>query len=148
MYLLSHQGKIFKRSALLEGFGKKAFRLNEALVEKHRLLEGIKLYRTNITRIPDKLLIDRYHDLWKVEQAFRMTKSDLEARPIYHRRKESIEYHILIVFVALCMGKIIELMQGRTLQRIVDELKDKWTVTLHDEISGNTLDVMLEHKPH
>lgn len=148
LYLLSHPGKVFKRSALLTGSGKKAFRLNEALLEKHRLLEGVKLYRTNITQIPEKLLVDRYHDLWKVEQAFRITKSDLEARPIYHRRRESIEYHILIVFVALCMSKMIELTQGRTLQRIVDELKDKWTVTLHDEISGNTLDVMLEHKPH
>lgn len=148
LYLLSHPGKIFKRSALLTGHGKQSFRLNEALVEKHRLLEGIKCYRTNITRISEKLLVNRYRDLWKVEQAFRITKSDLEARPIYHRKKESIEYHILIVFVALCMGKIIELTQGRTLQRIVDELKDKWTVTLHDEISGNTLDVILEHKPH
>lgn len=148
LYLLSHPGKVLKRSALLTGNGKKAFRLNEALIEKHRLLEGIKGYITNITQIPEKLLIDRYHDLWKVEQAFRITKSDLEARPIYHRKKESIEYHILIVFVALCMGKIIELTQGRTLQRIVDELKDKWTVTLYDEISGNTLEVMLEHKPH
>ena len=148
LYLLSHPGKVFKRSALLTGDSKKAFRLNESLVEKHRLLEGIKGYRTNITQIPEKLLVDRYHDLWKVEQAFRITKSDLEARPIYHRRKESIEYHILIVFVALCMGKIIELTQGRTLQRVVDELKDKWTVTLYDEISGNTLEVMLEHKPH
>ena len=122
--------------------------MNEVLLEKHRLLEGIKGYRTNITKIPEKLLIDRYHDLWKVEQAFRLTKSDLEARPIYHRRKQSIEYHILIVFVALCMGKLIELTQGRALQRVVDELKDKWTVTLYDEISGNTLEVMLEHKPH
>ena len=148
LYLLSHPGKVFKRSALLKGNGKKKFRLNEALVEKHRLLEGIKGYRTNITQIPEKLLIDRYHDLWKVEQAFRITKSDLEARPIYHHRRQSIEYHILIVFVALCMGKIIELTQGRTLQRVVDELRDKWTVTLHDEISGNSLEVMLEHKPH
>ena len=148
LYLLAHPRKVFKRSALLTGNGKGKFRLNEALVEKHRLLEGIKGYRTNITQIPEKLLIDRYHDLWKVEQAFRITKSDLEARPIYHRRRQSIEYHILIVFVALCMGKIIELTQGRTLQRVIDELKDKWTVTLYDEISGNSLEVMLEHKPH
>ena len=148
MYLLSHPGQVLKRSALLTGTSKKTFRLNEALLEKHRLLEGIKGYITNITQIPEKLLIDRYHDLWKVEKAFRITKSDLEARPIYHRKKESIEYHILIVFVALCMGKIIELTQGKALQRIVDELKDKWTVKLYDEISGNTLEVMLEHKPH
>jgi transposase len=148
LYLLSHPGKVFKRSVFLTNHGRREFRLNETLVEKHRRLEGIKLYRTNITQMPEKLLVDRYHDLWKVEQAFRIAKSDLEARPIYHRKRESIEYHILIVFVALCMGKIIELTQGRTLQRVVDELKDKWTVTLYDEISGNSLDITLEHKPH
>lgn len=148
LYLLAHPGKVFKRSPFLTSTNRKGFKLNEVLVEKHRLLEGVKGYQTNITQTEDKLLIDRYHDLWKVEQAFRIAKSDLEARPIYHRKKQSIEYHILIVFVALCMGKIIELTQGKTLQRIVDELKNKWTVTLHDEISGNSLEVMLEHKPH
>jgi transposase len=148
LYLLSHPGKVFKRSPFLRSTAKKEFRLNEALIEKHQLLEGIKGYKTNIAHIPDKLLIDRYHDLWKLERAFRIAKSDLQARPIYHRKRQSIEYHILIVFVALCMGKIIELTQGRTLQKAVSELKDKWTITLYDEISGNSLEVMLEHKPH
>jgi hypothetical protein len=148
LYLLAHPGRVFKRSALLTTNSKGSFRLNEKLMEKHRGLEGIKLYRTNLTQIPEKLVVNRYHDLWKVEQAFRIAKSDLAARPIYHRKKESIEYHILIVFVALCMGKIIELTQGRSLQRIVDELKDKWTLSLYDEISGNSLDITLEHKPH
>lgn len=148
LYLLNHPAKIFKRSVFLTGTGKKDLRLNETLIEKYRLLEGIKGYTTNITQIPDKLLIKRYHDLWKVEQAFRIAKSDLAARPIYHRKRQSIEYHILIVFVALCMGKVIELTQGRSLQKVVAELKDTWTVTLYDEISGNTLEIMLEHKPH
>ncbi|MBI2314731.1 IS1634 family transposase [Candidatus Daviesbacteria bacterium] len=47
---------------------KKKFRLNEVLVEKHRSLEGIKGYRTNITRLPEKLLVGRYHDLWKLNK--------------------------------------------------------------------------------
>lgn len=148
LYLLDHPAKIFKRSTFLTGSGKKGLRLNETLIEKHRLLEGLKGYTTNITDLPDKLLIIRYHDLWKIEQAFRIAKSDLEARPIYHRKRESIEYHILIVFVALCMGKVIELTQGKSLQKVVAELKDRWTVMLYDEISGNSLEIMLEHKPH
>lgn len=148
LYLVAHPGRVFKRSSLLTTDSKGSFKLNEKIMEKHRGLEGIKIYRTNLTQIPEKLVVNRYHDLWKVEQAFRIAKSDLAARPIYHRKKESIEYHILIVFVALCMSKIIELTQGRSIQRVVDELKNKWTLSLYDEISGNSLDITLEHKPH
>ena len=148
LYLLNHPGKVLRRSQFLVNIGKKTFNLNSDLIEKHRLLEGIKGYKTNITHIPEALLIARYHDLWKIEQSFRIAKSDLEARPIYHRRKDSIEYHILIVFVALCLGKVIERETGQSIRKLMDELKDKWIVTLVDEISGNTLELCLDHKPH
>ena len=95
-----------------------------------------------------KLLIDRYKDLWKVEQSFRIAKSDLEARPIYHRKRSSIEYHILIVFVALCMARVIEIEKGESIKKVMDDLKDKWTVTLIDEISGNSLKITIDKKPH
>lgn len=147
-YYVMNPAKVMKRSMFLANNGKKQFKLNEALIEKHRLLEGIKGYRTNITDIADILLIERYKDLWHVEQSFRMAKSDLEARPIYHRRENSIQYHILIVFVALCLAKIIELEKGESIQKVTDDLKDKWTITLTDKISGNSLKVLLDKKPH
>ena len=147
-YCLKHPATVFRRSKFLTTDGRKQFRLNEALIDKHRLLEGIKGYKTNITDVPDKLLIERYKDLWKIEQSFRIAKSDLEARPIYHRKETSIKYHILIVFVALCMARVIEVEKAESVKNVMDNLKDKWTITLTDEISGNSLKVLLDKKPH
>lgn len=146
-YYLGNPAKVFKKSKFLLS-GRKDFMLNEILVEKYRLLEGIKGYRTNIRNLSEELLISRYKDLWRVEQSFRMAKSDLEARPIYHRKENSIKCHILIVFVALCMAKVIEFKTGNSIKKLTDDLKDKWTIFLKDEISGNSLKVQLNRKPH
>lgn len=147
-YYLSNPSKVIKRSKFLTYNGKKTFKINETLIEKHRLLEGIKGYKTNIDNLPDEFLVTRYKDLWKIEQSFRIAKSDLEARPIYHRKRSSIEYHVLIVFVALCMAKVIEIEKGESIRKVMDNLKDKWEITLKDEISGNSLKILLDKKTH
>lgn len=147
-YYMHNPSKIFKRSKFLSTPDKRTSRLNTELIEKYRLLEGIKGYKTNINNISPELLISRYRDLWRIEQSFRMAKSDLEARPIYHRRKNSIEYHILIVFIALCMGRVIEMEKGESIRKTMDNLKDKWTILLKDEISGNTVKLLLNKIPH
>lgn len=147
-YYLNNPSKIMKRSKFLSNSETKTFRLNKSLVEKYRLLEGIKGYRTNINNIPEELLISRYKDLWKIEQSFRIAKSDLEARPIYHRKKSSIEYHILIVFIALCMGRVIEMEKKESIRKVMDNLKDKWTILVRDEISGNSVKLFLDKIPH
>lgn len=147
-YLLKNPSKVLRRSQFLSSNGKKQFRLNEALIEKHRLLEGIKGYKTNINNIKAETLIARYKDLWRIEQSFRIAKSDLEARPIYHRKESSIRYHILIVFVALCMARVIEMEKRESIKKVMEELKDKWTIILIDEISGNSLKILLDKKPH
>jgi len=147
-YYLKNPAKVLRRSKFLESRRGGSFSLNEKLIKKRRLLEGIKGYKTNVTNLSPELLISRYKDLWKIEQSFRIAKSDLEARPIYHRLESSIKYHLLIVFVALCLTRVIEREKGVTIKRVTDELKDRWTITLKDTISGNTFDVLLDKKPH
>ena len=49
-----------------------------------RQLEGFKGYITNAAKLPNDEIIKRYSELWQVEKAFRMSKSDLKARPIFH----------------------------------------------------------------
>jgi len=147
-YLLTNPSKIFKRSLFLQTQDKKNFILNKEMVEKYRLLEGIKGFKTNITHVPYRLLISRYRDLWHIEQSFRMAKSDLIARPIYHRKKNSIQYHILIVFMALCMSRVIEKEKGQTVKQVMDNLRDLWMITVKDEISGNELKLTVNKKPH
>jgi hypothetical protein len=147
-YLISHPAKALKRTSFIASPKNKDLSLNLETIEKYHLLEGIKGYKTSVSDVSDQLLVNRYKDLWHVEQSFRIAKSDLQARPIYHRKRDSIEYHLLIVFMALCLTKVIEKEKQTSIQKVVDVLKDIWTVTLKDDISGNTLDLIINTKPH
>ncbi|MGI0061882.1 MAG: IS1634 family transposase [Nitrosotalea sp.] len=97
-------------------------KLNLALIDKAKALAGIKGYVTNLT-IPDEQIITSYHQLWHVEQSFRMSKSDLKARPIFHHKRDSIEAHLTIVFAALAIGKTIERLTGMSIKRFVHTIK-------------------------
>ena len=89
--------------------------LNEELIEKTTKLLGIKGYCTDIEEsvTSSTTIIERYHDLYKIEQAFRVSKNDLKSRPIFHFKEEPIKLHLLICFMALAMSKHIEL-KGNT----------------------------------
>src|SRR5690606_26525123 len=74
--------------------------LDETSLERARRLVGLKGYVTNIsgTVMDAREVIASYHDLWTVEQSFRMSKTDLRARPIFHHTRDAIEAHLTIVF--------------------------------------------------
>lgn len=69
--------------------------------------DGLKGYITN-TSLSADAVIDSYPNLWHIEKAFRMSKSDLQIRPIYHFAKRRIEAHISISFVAYTIYKELE----------------------------------------
>ena len=69
--------------------------------------DGLKGYITN-TELTGKQVIDSYNNLWKIEKAFRISKTDLKIRPIYHRLRERIEAHICISFVSYVLFKDLE----------------------------------------
>lgn len=69
--------------------------------------DGLKGYNTN-TRLPGKQVIENYNQLWHIEKAFRISKTDLRIRPIYHRKRDRIEAHICIAFVAYTVYKEVE----------------------------------------
>lgn len=97
-------------------------KLNMALIDKAKMLAGIKGYVTNLA-VPDEQVIASYHQLWHVEQSFRMSKSDLKARPIFHHKRDAIEAHLTVVFAALAIGKLIENSTGITIKRFVRTLR-------------------------
>jgi transposase len=92
--------------------------LNQKLIDKARALAGIKGYVTNLN-IPDGEVIVHYHQLFRIEAAFRMAKSDLGARPIYHQNRDAIEAHLTIVFAALAISKNIERQIGISIKQFV-----------------------------
>lgn len=69
--------------------------------------DGLKGYVTN-TSLRSKQVIESYNNLWKIEKAFRISKTDLKIRPIYHRVRERIEAHICISFVSYVLYKDLE----------------------------------------
>ena len=71
----------------------------------------------------NKTIIDRYHELYKIEQAFRVSKNDLQTRPIFHFKEEPIKLHILICFMALVISKHIELKTGISIRKFIHESK-------------------------
>ena len=106
---LSQPSKV-KRVKYLKSAEQK-MELNKKLIEKNRKLLGVKDYYTDIEEaIADNAtIISRYHDLYKVEQAFRISKSDLETRPIFHFKEEPIKLHMLVCFMASAVSKHIEI---------------------------------------
>ena len=72
----------------------------------------------------DDRIIDMYRGLWKIEESFKVTKSELEARSVYVWTREHIEAHFLTCFVALTIARILEakLEQKYSVGKLLDSL--------------------------
>jgi len=92
--------------------------LNQTLIDKAYALAGVKGYVTNLSLTPQEI-INAYRQLFEVEASFRMAKSDLKARPIFHRKRDAIEAHLTIVFASLAISRRIEKLTGVSIKRIV-----------------------------
>jgi hypothetical protein len=104
--------------------------VNRTLEAKTRALAGWKGYTTNLVGQPTTFVIDAYHRLWRIEKAFRMSKHDLQARPIYHHLRESIEAHLSIVVAAMAVGHYIEHQTGWSIKKFVRTARRYRTVKI------------------
>lgn len=114
---IASPSQISRRYRFLQTKGEK-YEVNEVLIEKAKRLEGIKGYLTN-TDLDETTIIERYHDLWKIEKSFRITKSDLEARPIFLQLDKTIVCHLLIVFAGLAVSRFLEIKTGMSIHQIL-----------------------------
>lgn len=94
-------GEILDKNQFLE-FDLEKLRNEEAL-------DGYYVIITSEYKKTDDKIIEIYRGLWKIEESFRVTKSDLEARPVFVSTKDHIEAHFLICFVALVIARILEI---------------------------------------
>ena len=106
--------------------------LDEASIQRARESAGYKGYVTNIdaTVLDGPAVVAAYRDLWKVEQSFRMAKSDLKARPIFHRTRDAIEAHLTIVFAALAIARYLQGVTGVSIKKIVNTLEPLRTIVV------------------
>lgn len=86
----------------------KALALDLDKLREDEALDGYYAIVTSEYKEPDDKIIDIYRGLWRIEESFRITKSDLEARPVYVSREDHIQAHFLTCFVALVIARILE----------------------------------------
>lgn len=102
--------------------------LNEEKIKEDKKWDGLKGYLTN-TKLTKKQIVSHYSNLWHIEKAFRMSKTDLKIRPIYHRLKRRIEAHICISFTAYSIYKELE--------RLLYKEKSNLTIERSAELTHN-----------
>jgi transposase len=108
------RGRLTKANINNKGYNKYLKLTGDVVIEidydkynKDRVWDGLKGYVTN-TKLSDTDVVENYKNLWHIEKAFRMSKTDLRIRPIYHRLKNRIEAHICISFTAYSIYKELE----------------------------------------
>ena len=94
-------GEILTASSILD--------INEDLIREEEALDGYYVLLTSEMEESDDKIIDMYRGLWRIEESFKITKSELEARPVYVWTREHIEAHFLTCFVALTISRILEM---------------------------------------
>jgi Transposase DDE domain len=113
-------------------------RFDEASLARAQSLVGLKGYVTNLPAavMPATEVIAKYHELWHVERSLRMSKTDLDARPMFNRVRGAIEAHLTIVFTALAVSHAIQARTGLAIAKVVKQLRPLRSATI--TINGAT----------
>jgi len=135
------KGKLTKQNINNRGYnkflsldGEITIKINYTKIEEDKKWDGLKGYLTNTTLTKNEV-ITQYSSLWKIEKAFRISKTDLRIRPIYHRLPHRIEAHICISF---CAYKIY-----KELERILKNKNLPWSPEKAIEIANTILEITI-----
>jgi len=132
-----------KTGAIITAKQKPVF--DEHKLREEEKFDGYYAIVTSEWQKSDEEIIDIYRGLWQIEDAFKVTKSDLETRPVYLSRQDHISAHFLICFVALVIVRLLALSLGNkfSIPKIVESLnrasgsllEENWFVFNHtDEV--------------
>ena len=88
--------------------GKVITEINTEKIEEDLKLAGYNLIVTSETDMSAKEIYDTYHNLWRIEESFKIMKSDLDARPVYLRKEETIKGHFLICYIAVLLERLLQ----------------------------------------
>ena len=115
--------------------GEISISIDENKLKQDQSWDGLKGYITN-TKLSSSEVIENYNNLWKIEKAFRISKTDLKIRPIYHRLKQRIEAHICISFMAYLIYKELErVLNGKipsiSVNKAIENINKMYAVTTH-----------------
>ena len=104
--------------------------IDNSKIAKDKLWDGLKGYITN-SNLSKNDIIENYRHLWQIEKAFRISKTDLRIRPIYHREEDRIRAHISIAFVAYAVFKELEYQLAKKKIKLSPEKAIELTKTVY-----------------
>lgn len=82
--------------------------MNEELIQKSLELAGYNMLVTSEISMKDKDVYNAYHNLWRIEESFRIMKSQLDARPVYLQKQDTIVGHFLICYLAVLLTRLLQ----------------------------------------
>jgi len=105
--------------------------------------DGLKGYVTN-TKLSSDEIIKHYSNLWKIEKAFRISKTDLKIRPIFHRLRDRIEAHICISFVSYVLYKELDRILAKngsliSINKAIEEINKMYEIEIHDSNNNKAI---------
>ena len=114
----------------------KSLYLNESKIAEEEKYDGYYAIVTSELHMSPLEIIDTYRGLWEIEETFKITKSELETRPVYVRDHDHIDAHFLTCFIALTILRLIQKETGRTYssQAIIDCLNKIECMSEHENI--------------
>lgn len=89
--------------------GKVTVEINTEAIENAKKLAGYNMLVTSELRMPASKIYHAYHNLWRIEESFRIMKSQLDARPVYLQKKETITGHFLICYLSVLLTRILQI---------------------------------------
>ncbi len=147
-------GKLTKESINNRGYNKYLKLQGQTLVaidynkfNQDAVWDGLKGYITN-TKLTNVEIISSYQNLWQVEKAFKMSKTDLRFRPIYHFKSNRIKAHILVCFTALSVYRKLEYLlkinnTNISIDKAIKELKQIQQLTYTLTSTGEVIEHIL-----
>lgn len=89
--------------------GKKAaVTINQDAIDRDLKFAGYNLLVTSETEMPDQDIYNTYHNLWRIEESFKIMKSDLDARPVFLQKEDTIKGHFLICYLTVLLERIFQ----------------------------------------
>ncbi|MGN0324054.1 MAG: IS1634 family transposase, partial [Oliverpabstia sp.] len=82
--------------------------MNEDKIKEAKALAGYNMIVTSETGMNERQIYDAYHNLWKIEESFRIMKSELDARPVFLQKENSIKGHFLICYTAVLLERLLQ----------------------------------------
>ena len=105
----SDYGESGKYVNFVDDKGKKAkVTINQKSIDKDLKFAGFNLIVTSETKLSDNDIYNVYHNLWRIEESFKIMKSDLDARPVYLQKEDSIKGHFLICYLTVLLERIFQ----------------------------------------